>query len=34
MDFVCIDRLVRDSLSARTLAMYDKGTFLDNVNTP
>jgi PAS domain S-box-containing protein len=31
MDFVCIDRLEEDSLSARTLAVYFDGKFEDNV---
>ena len=31
MDFVCIDRLEQGNLAARTLAMFDKGRFLDNV---
>jgi PAS domain S-box-containing protein len=31
VDFVCIDRLVGDGLTARTLAVYDNGDFQDNV---
>jgi PAS domain S-box-containing protein len=31
MDYVCIDRLERDSLSARTVAVYFDGKFEDNV---
>ena len=30
-DFVCIDRLVEDGLSAQTVAIYYDGTFEDNV---
>jgi PAS domain S-box-containing protein len=32
LDFVCIDRLETDQLSARTLAMFDQGQFQDNVS--
>lgn len=31
MDFVCIDQLVGDGLAAQTVAMYEDGKFLDNV---
>ena len=31
MDFVCIDRLEQDQLSAQTLAVFHNGTFEDNV---
>jgi PAS domain S-box-containing protein len=31
MDFVCIDRLVGEGLSARTVAMYYDGKFQDNI---
>jgi PAS domain S-box-containing protein len=31
MDFVCIDRLIDDNLSAQTLAVYFNGHFEDNV---
>ena len=30
MDYVCIDRLVGDGLTAQTVAVYNDGTFADN----
>lgn len=32
MDFVCIDRLLGDNLTARTLAIYSDGKFVDNLD--
>ncbi|MBF0497181.1 MAG: PAS domain S-box protein [Deltaproteobacteria bacterium] len=32
MDFVCIDRLLGDELSAQTLAVYSNGRFEDNIS--